>query len=90
MAIIKYRIEATVTRTDENADRNVIGCVWQYEEVTDPSRAGRLLTRAEAVEIIKARSLVKVYKDRNGVVWDEPDEPLLQEFGGFYSRRRFS
>ena len=87
MAIIKYKVEARVTRTDESDDRNVMGVVWQYEEVFTPERTGRLQSREEAMQIIREKGLVLVHKTPFGSVYDTPDEPFWEKHNGYYSQK---
>lgn len=87
MAIIKYRVEATVTRTDTNADRNVMGSIWQYEEIYHPGRKGRVLTREQALKMIEESGLVRVFSNKYGAVWDEPNEPMRMKFQGYFSSK---
>jgi hypothetical protein len=82
MAIIKYRIDAKAG--PENLD---VGSTWQYEEVYNPLKGGRLLTREQALEIIEEKKLVLVHKTIYGSVWDEPDEPMWQEYNGCFGRK---
>lgn len=83
MAIIKYRVEAKA-----GMHRLDAGSTWQYEEVKNPLQGGRLLTREEALKIIEERELVLVHQTIYGSVWDEPDEPMWQEYNGCFSRNR--
>jgi hypothetical protein len=68
MAIIKYK-ETFVGMA------NVV-----YEEIETPFKKGKRMTKEEAKTRIKELGLVKVYSDKNGVIWDKEDEPLYQEF----------
>ena len=88
MAVIKYRVEARVTRTNESDDRNVMGVVWQYEEITAPDRKGKELTREEAAKRIKELGLVLVHKSVYGAVYDTPDEPFWEKHNGYYSQHK--
>lgn len=85
MAIIKYRVEATVTRTDKNKERNVIASDWQYEEVYNPHKPGNIITKEKAMDIIEKRGLVEVCRNMHGVIWDRPDEPMLKKYEGTFS-----
>lgn len=85
MAIIKYRVEA---RVPGDSDRDAIETVWQYEEITAPDKAGKLLSREEALERIREQGLVMVHKVVHGAIWDLPDEPFLEKYEGFYGRKR--
>lgn len=53
-----------------------------FEEVYDPRKKGKLLTKDEAKARIKELGLVKVYRDENGVIWDTPDKEFLTAFEG--------
>lgn len=88
MAIIKYRVEATVTRTDTNADRNVMASGWQYEECYNHLQPGKILTREKAMEMIREQGLVKVHSNTHGTIWDKPDEPMFQKYEGCFSSTR--
>ena len=91
MAVIKYRVEATITRTQKGDERNTMGSVWQYEELYNVQRPGKLLSRDEAMDIINSEGLVVVHRCKYGVIYDKPDEPFLQKNEGYYSsycRRR--
>ena len=88
MAVIKYRVEAIVTRTYEADDRNVMGVAWQYEEVHTPEKVDRLLSREEALQIIRDRGLVLVQSTPHGSIWDYPDEPFYRKHNGYYSRHK--
>lgn len=87
MAIIKYRVEATVRWVGE-CQEDSIEARWQYEEVKDMNKPGKLLTREEARERINELGLVIVHKTDDGTIWDEPDEPFWEQNNGFYSRKR--
>ena len=88
MAIIKYRVEAPVTRrTDVNEDDNIMASDWQYEEVFTPERTGRLLSREEAMQIIREKGLVLVHQTPFGSVYDTPDEPFWEKHNGYYSHK---
>lgn len=89
MAIIKYRVEATVTRSDEDYDVNVMASGWQYEEVEDPHRSGRIMTREQAMQRIEKLGLVLVFRNEHGSIWDRPDEPMLQEYEGTFTHLKF-
>ena len=85
MAIIKYRVEATVTRTDKNKEENVIASDWQYEEVYNPHKDGKIITKEVAMDKIKKLGLVEVCRNQHGVIWDSPDEPMLKKYEGTFS-----
>lgn len=87
MAIIKYRVEAGTAKSVRNSDKDVISSTWQYEEITAPDKAGKLLSREEALERIREQGLVMVHKMGHGAIWDLPDEPFLEKHEGFFSRR---
>lgn len=53
-----------------------------FEEVTDPRKKGKVLSKDEAKNRIKELGLVKVYRDENGVIWDTPDKEFLTAFEG--------
>ena len=53
-----------------------------FEEVSDPRKKGKILSKDEAKARIKELGLVKVCQDENGVIWDTPDKKLLTEFEG--------
>lgn len=53
-----------------------------FEEVSDPRKKGKTLTKEEAKARIKELGLVKVYRDENGVIWDTPDKEFLTAFEG--------
>lgn len=53
-----------------------------FEEVSDPRKKGKILTKDEAKTRIKELGLVKVYRDENGVIWDTPDKEFLTAFEG--------
>ena len=53
-----------------------------FEEVSDPRKKGKTLTKDEAKARIKELGLVKVYRDENGVIWDTPDKAFLTAFEG--------
>lgn len=56
-----------------------------FEEVTDPRKKGKILSKDEAKELVKELGLVKVHSDENGVIWDTPDKAFLSEFEGIGS-----
>lgn len=53
-----------------------------FEEVSDPRKKGKILSKDEAKARIKELGLVKVYRDENGVIWDTPDKEFLTAFKG--------
>ena len=83
MAVIKYQIEA-VNRREFKEENRTLAYAWQYEEIYNPHRQGRLLTREEAQEIIREKGLVLVHQMGGCKIWDQPDEPLWQEYNGTY------
>lgn len=90
MAIIRYRVEARVTRrTDVNEDDNIMASGWQYEEVENPHKPGNILTREKAMEMIRESGLVEVHRNKHGVIWDLPDEPMLQKYEGTFTHFKF-
>lgn len=56
-----------------------------FEEVTDPRKRGKILTKEEAKRRVEALGLVKVYSDENGVIWDTPNKDFLNAFEGLGS-----
>ena len=88
MAIIKYRVEAGTAKSVRNADKDVISSTWQYEEITAPDKAGKILSREEALERIRELGLVMVHKMGYGAIWDLPTEPFYDKYAGFFSRKR--
>ena len=79
MAILKYQIEVVNrSRREDSPDGRVIAYSWQYEEVTNPHREGRILTREEAIEAIREQGLVLVHQ-MGGRIYDHPDEPMWQK-----------
>lgn len=81
MAILKYQIEVVNRgRSEKSRDGRVLAYAWQYEEVTNPHREGKLLTREEAKEIIKEKGLVLVHKMGGNQIWDYPDEPMWMRY----------
>ena len=83
MAIIKYRVEAKGGPMDID-----VGSRWQYEECYNPMKGGKLLTREEALKIIEEKGLVLVHHNMFGSIWDEPHEPMFQEYNGMFRLRR--
>lgn len=53
-----------------------------FEEVSDPRKKGKILSKDDAKARIKELGLVKVYRDENGVIWDTPDKTFLTAFEG--------
>ena len=53
-----------------------------FEEVSDPRKKGKILSKDEAKVRIKELGLVKVCHDESGVIWDTPDKKILAEFEG--------
>ena len=85
MAVIRYRVEATVTRT-YSSDDNVMGSTWQYEVCHTPAAQDRLITREEALRIIREEGLILVHQTPYGSIYDTPDEPLWEKHNGYYGR----
>jgi hypothetical protein len=56
-----------------------------FEEVADPRKKGKILTKDEAKARIKELGLVKVHSDENGVIWDTPSKDFLNAFEGLGS-----
>ena len=88
MAIIKYRIEAAVTHTDVSYDRNVIESAWQYEEIHHPEKGGKLLSREDALKLIREKGMIRVFTSPFGAVYDMPDEPFWEKYNGYYSKHK--
>lgn len=82
MAVIKYRESMPENRyeADPNHDRE-IGAAWRYEEIYNPDRHGKDLTRDEAIDLINEHGLVEVHRTPIGVIWDKPDEPMKRKYG---------
>lgn len=81
MAILKYQVEVINRRRDEDhPDGRVLAYAWQYEEVTNPHREGKILTREEAIEAIKEQGLVLVHQMGGCRIYDHPDEPMWQKY----------
>lgn len=53
-----------------------------FEEVTDPRKKGKVLSKDEAKNRIKELGLVKTHGDKNGIVWDTPNKEFLTAFEG--------
>ena len=53
-----------------------------FEEVSDPRKRGKILSKDEAKARIKELGLVKVCHDENGVIWDTPNKEFLTAFEG--------
>lgn len=53
-----------------------------FEEVTDPRKKGKILSKDEAKAKIKELGLVKVCRNKNGVIWDTPNKEFLTAFEG--------
>ena len=82
MAVIKYRDSMPESKyeDDPHQDRE-IGSAWRYEEVYNPKNHGKELTRDEAIDLINEQGLVEVYRCKEGVIWDKPDEPMRRKYG---------
>ena len=68
MAIIKYRVEARGGLPSTSYEDGSVGSTWQYEEVYNPYKPGKLLTREQALEIIEENKLVLVHHNMFGCV----------------------
>ena len=87
MAIIKYRVEARANRfTDSDVD--TIASEWLYEEINHPEEGGRLMDRDEAMDLIRERKMIPVFKSPFGTVYDYPDEPFWHKYQGFYAKKQ--
>lgn len=53
-----------------------------FEEVSDPRKKGKILSKDEAKARIKELGLVKVCHDESGVIWDTSDKAFFTEFEG--------
>lgn len=53
-----------------------------FEEVSDPRKKGKILSKDEAKARIKELGLVKVCSNENGVIWDTPNKEFLTAFEG--------
>ena len=53
-----------------------------FEEITNPHKKGRMLSKEEAERRIAKLGLKKVYYSEDGTIWDTEDEPLFKEFQG--------
>ena len=51
-----------------------------FEEVTDPRKKGKILSKDEAKERIKELGLVKTHSDESGIVWDTPNKGFYEKF----------
>ena len=81
MAILKYQVEVVNRRrSEDHPDGRVIAYGWQYEEVTNPHREGKILTREEAIEAIREQGLVLVHQMGGCRIYDHPDEPMWQKY----------
>lgn len=62
---------------------NALGMVnIVFEEITDPRKRGKVLTKENARERIEELGLVKVHKDESGVIWDTPNKEFYNSFKG--------
>lgn len=82
MAITRYRVEAKAMSVDGRDE--VIGSSWQYEEVTNPHKNGKILSKEEADKRIKEQGLIQVFSNRHGTIWDKPDEPMWAKYNGTF------
>lgn len=81
MAILKYQVEVVNRRRGEDhPDGRVLAYALQYEEVTNPHREGKILTREEAIEAIREQGLVLVHQMGRCRIYDHPDEPMWQKY----------
>ena len=81
MAILKYQVEVVNRRrSEDHPDGRVLAYSWQYEEVTNPHREGKILTREEAIEAIREQGLVLVHQMGGCRIYDHPDEPMWQKY----------
>lgn len=80
MAVIKYMTKAQIPGCSEP-----IAQEWTYEEVRNPHKQGKILTRDQAKKIIEEKGLVEVCNNRYGIIWDKPDEPMLNRYGGTFN-----
>ena len=53
-----------------------------FEEVSDPRKRGKILSKDEAKARIKELGLVNVCHDENCVIWDTPNKEFLTAFEG--------
>lgn len=53
-----------------------------YEVITNPNRVGKIVSKEDARRIIKDKGLIVSYRDKNGIVWDTPDQKFYNEFKG--------
>ena len=53
-----------------------------YEEIIDPRKKGKILTKEDAKEKIAELGLVKAYQDENGIIWDTPEMDFFNAFKG--------
>lgn len=53
-----------------------------YEEIQNPNKKGKRLSKDEAKSRIKELGLVKVYSSEDGIVWDTPDKDFYGRFQG--------
>lgn len=80
MAIIKYHVEA-ITRV---AGDSPIAEAWEYAICNHPGKNDKIISKEKAMEIIEQQGLVKVKRNKHGVIWDKPDEPLKEQFEGWF------
>lgn len=53
-----------------------------YELVKTPFKEGKIITKNEAMRLIKKHGLILAYKDEHGCTWDTPDRAFYNEFKG--------
>ena len=49
------------------------------------SKDGKIITKEVAMDKIKKLGLVEVCRNKHGVIWDSPDEPMLRKYEGTFS-----
>ena len=82
MAVIKYRDSVSENKYEDDPHQDKeIGSTWRYEEVYNPKRSGKELTREEAIDLINEQGLVEVHRTSIGVIRDKPDEPMKRKYG---------
>lgn len=86
MAVIKYHVKAVNRRRPKEAFAEG----WEYAVCTHPLKEDKIISREKALEIIEKEGLVEVHRCKHGVIWDSPDEPLLEKFRGIYRISSFN
>lgn len=51
-----------------------------YEEICDPNKKGKRLSKDEAKKRIKELGLVKTHSDESGIIWDTPNKEFYEKF----------